>query len=888
MSSAPPPARSPRPPHRGVDPLDRTPRSPSYDEPDALSDTEPDVDHERDWDPPEVTSEPPLPAHLAKEPSISGEKAAPPPKKKGRVLVWLKRIGASLLVLVVAAALGSYLVLRHYEADLPSSRSLKSYNPLQVTRVLARDGQLLGELFVERRTLVGIEAIPTQMKLAALAAEDASFYEHDGLNYIGLARALLVNLRGGRTRQGGSTITQQVIKNVLLTPERTFDRKMREMILARRIESELSKDEILELYLNHIYFGHGRYGVEEAAHLYFGKRVEEVTLGEAALLAGIIKGPEIFSPRVNMARALERRTYVLDQMVQKGFARPDQAEAAKKEPVTLAPDAEVLAELAPEVVDEVKRTLRSLVGPAADRGGFTVTTTIDPVLEAAARNAVRQNADDYAKRRKLTAPLVKGKKEPLPFEGTPSGHHAFLGVVTGADDVKNSLEVRVGTVTGTVDLSEAQRYNPKHLPASKFAEIGKVLRVSLASPLPSPEKSKGEPAVAGSAAVEKEGKAPLKDTRPRLRLELGPESALVAIDVRTREVLALVGNYEATRGGLDRATHAHRQPGSTFKAFVYSYGIHSRLVTPATIVETSPAALHGYKPDNYDEGEGKSPKRLRDALAQSVNVASVWTLEKVGASSVVAWAHSLGIESKLGADLSLALGAYEVTPREMAGAYATFAAGGVYEAPVLIKKIVGPNGVEIALPARPAPRRVMDEAEAYVVTSLLTSVVQEGTARRARVLGRPIAGKTGTSNQAKDAWFVGYSTDIACSVWTGFDDPTPLGAGEAGATAALPAFIDFMREAHKKRPPSDFAVPTGVVRKLIDPASGLMAYPDQKDAIDEVFLAGSEPSEVAIPDAGVEDGGEGLDGGAGEPGAVMGSDAGVLRPAELPGQPPPF
>ncbi|MEO7327070.1 MAG: PBP1A family penicillin-binding protein, partial [Minicystis sp.] len=789
------------------------------------------------------------------------------------------------------AALAGYLVLRHYEADLPSSRSLKSYNPLQVTRVLARDGQLLGELFVERRTLVGIETIPSQMKLAALAAEDASFYEHDGLNYLGLVRALLVNLRGGRTRQGGSTITQQVIKNVLLTPERTVDRKMREMILARQIESELSKDEILELYLNHIYFGHGRYGVEEAAHLYFGKRVHDVTLGEAALLAGIIKGPEIFSPRVNLARALERRTYVLDQMVQKGFARPDQAEAAKREPVTLAPDAEVLAELAPEVVDEVKRTLRSLVGPAADRGGFTVTTTIDPVLEAAARNAVRQNADDYAKRRKLTAPLLKGKKEPAPFEGTPSGHHAFLGVVTGADDVKNILEVRVGTVTGTVDLSEAVRYNPKHLPASKFAEVGKVLRVSLATPLPSPEKSKGEPSAAppGSAVVEKEAKEPPKDTRPRLHLELGPESALVAIDVRSREVLALVGNYEATRGGLDRATHAHRQPGSTFKAFVYSYGIHSRAVTPATIVETSPAALNGYRPDNYDEGEGKSPKRLRDALAQSVNVASVWTLEKVGPSNVVAWAHSLGVESKLGADLSLALGAYEVTPREMVGAYATFAAGGMYEAPVLIKKIVGPNGVEIALPERPAPRRVMDEAEAYVVTSLLTSVVQEGTARRARVLGRPIAGKTGTSNQARDAWFVGYSTDIACSVWTGFDDPTPLGAGEAGATAALPAFIDFMREAHKKRPPADFPVPGGIVRKLIDPASGLAAYPDQKDAIDEVFLAGSEPTEVATPDAGVEDGGESGAGesGAGDAGAgLMGSDAGALPPAEMPVVPP--
>jgi penicillin-binding protein 1A len=228
----------------------------------------------------------------------------------------------------------------------------------------------------------------------------------------------------------------------------------------------------------------------------------------------------------------------------------------------------------------------------------------------------------------------------------------------------------------------------------------------------------------------------------------------------------------------------------------------------------------------------------------------------------VAWTHALGVESKLGADLSLALGSYEVTPREMAGAYATLAAGGVYEQPILVKKITGPNGAEVKLPDRTPSRRVMEEAEAYVITSLLTSVVQDGTGKRARALGRPIAGKTGTSNQAKDAWFVGYSTDVACAVWTGFDDPTPLGAGEAGASAALPAFVDFMREAHKKRPAADFPVPAGVTRLAIDPGTGLRAYDGQANAIDEVFLAGTEPSETATPDAGVEDAGAASDAGA--------------------------
>lgn len=819
----------------------------------------------------------------------------PPAPPRVRLAVWARRIGAALLALLVAGASAFFLVIRHYEADLPSIVGLKDRNPPQVTRVVTRDGQLLGEVFVERRTLVAINDVPPQMKLAVLAAEDASFYEHKGLNYFGLLRALFVNLRGGRARQGGSTITQQVIKNAVLTPERTMDRKMREMILARQIEADLAKDEILELYLNYIYFGHGRYGVEEASHLYFGKSVRDVTLGEAALLAGIIKGPEIFSPRVSMTRALARQTFVLDQMVAKGFATPEQAEAAKKEPVTLAPPSEVLSELAPEVVDEVKRALRELVGPGADRGGYTVTTTIDPALEAAARAAVRRNADEYAKRRKLIGPLVKAKKEPAPFEGTPSGYRSFLGVVTGADDVKNTLEVRVGTITGSVDLSAAARYNPKDLPASKFAEIGKVVRVSFLTAIPS-DKPSGEVAAAEPAATAgdlPEAKAaplaPVAAPRPKLRLELGPEGALVAIDVRTREVLALVGSYAGTRSGLDRATFAHRQPGSTFKAFVYSYGLHARQLTAATIVETNPAALRGYKPDNYDESEGRTPKRMRDALAQSVNVAAVWSLGKLGPSNVVAWTHALGIESKLGADLSLALGAYEVTPREMAGAYATFAAGGVYEAPILIKKIVGPNGVEVPLPPRPPSRRVMDEAEAYMITNLLTSVVQEGTAKRARALNRPIAGKTGTSNQAKDAWFVGYSTDISCAVWTGYDDPTPLGAGEAGASAALPAFVDFMREAHKKRPAADFSVPAGVTRVMIDPETGLRAYPEQTNAIEEVFLAGTEPTEVATPDAGAA--GDAAEGAASADGGAMAPSNAEPPPSsgtEMGREPPPF
>ncbi len=742
-----------------------------------------------------------------------------PSRPLGRVVwLWTKRVAFTVTVFAIAGAVALWLVLRDYEQALPSTKDLKDYRPPQVTRILARDGTLLAELFVERRTVVPIEQIPKAMKVAVLAAEDADFYRHEGLDYLGMLRALVVNVRSGGMVQGGSTITQQVVKNVLLTHERTFERKAREVLLARRIEQELSKDEILELYLNHIYFGHGRYGVEEAARYYFGKGVADVTLAEAAMIAGLAKGPSIYSPRVDYERAKTRRNQVLVQLAQKNFADARAVDSALAEPIALAPATDALAELAPEVVSEVQRTLRQLEGAKASRGGYTVTTTLDPALQAAARKAVRDNLDDYAERHGLVAPIQKKAKDKRkPFQGTPSakGHHVYNAVVTGADDAARRLRVRVGTVDGFVSLERPSRYNPKALPPSQFAEEGALLRVS--------------PVV--------ERNLDSADIPHEFRLELGPQSALVAIDNKTREIRAIVGSYEAVRGGLDRASYAHRQPGSTFKAFVYGYGIHSRRLTPATIVdiEQAPAA----------DGTPAAPLTVRTAVAKSVNPAAEWALEQAGAENVIAFARAMGITSKLEPTKSLALGAYELTPRELAGAYATFAGGGSYELPTLITRIVSPDGADIALPAAPPRRRVMDEAEAYVVTSLLTSVIQSGTGIRARALELPLAGKTGTSNEAKDAWFAGYSPELCAVVWTGFDDAAPLGAREQGASAALPAWIAFMRAAHQGRKVAGWTKPSTVVELDIDPASGLLPYPEQENAKREIFLAGSEPQDMA-------------------------------------------
>lgn len=767
---------------------------------------------------------------------------------------WAKR------TLIAGFALGStgllvlFLVVHHYEADLPSIADLQAYKAPQVTRVLARDGTVLAELFVQRRTVVAIASLPAHVKLAVLAAEDAGFYEHEGLNYWGIARAALINLRARGTRQGGSTITQQVIKNLALgTRERTISRKIREALLARQLEQRLTKDEILELYLNNIYFGRGRYGIEEAARDDFGKSAKELTIAQAALLAGRIANPRDFHPRVNLTAALARRAYVLDQMRAKGFLSEAQWSAANRESATLAPPVETASELAPEAVEMAKAALDRLEPEQARLGGFTITTTIEPALQSAARKALREALAGYDKRRGLQGALravssaAEGKRgrttsardTSASFEGTPvyEHHRVLVGTVVAADDAAGTFDVRVGAVTGTVKLGSFERYNPGGLSPSAFAPIGARVRVSLLAAVPEPP-----------------AKVPL-------RLELGPEGAMVAIDVRTRQILAIVGSYEGAAGALDRATQSRRQPGSAFKPIVYSYAIHSRRFTAATLVDPVPEVFEGgYSPSNFEGWQGRDPLRLREALANSVNVAAVRVLRDLGPANVVSWARSLGIDAPMKPDLSLALGSYEVRPIDLAGAYATFAAGGVYDEPRLLVRIVGPDGKEVRLPQSAPARRVLDDAEAYVVTSLLTSVVDHGTAVRAKSLGRPLAGKTGTSNGPKDTWFAGYSTDIAAVTWIGYDDGRTLGSSEQGAVTALPAWMAFMKAAHEGRPPTDFARPGGVTSVIIDARTGKLPYPEDPDVLEEVFLPGTEPTETADPAAELT-GDRGADGG---------------------------
>ncbi len=741
---------------------------------------------------------------------------------------WKRRIGVFLLKVVifaVVAGVGAGAALTwHWTRDLPDVATLRDYSPPQTTRILDRNGDVLGEAFTERRTVIPMDQIPRAMVLCTLAAEDADFYRHEGLDYRGIARAIIRDILAGRAAQGASTITQQVVKLLLLTPERRLRRKVRELVLARRVEQTFSKEEILHLYLNHINYGVGRYGVEEAARYYFDKHASELTLAEAALLAGIPQAPARLSPYRHLEAATRRRAYVLRQLREKReLYWPDlsleEIEAAENTPITLAGEP-TTSHAAPEVVAVARRTLRDLVGEARyRRGGFTVRTTIDRRLQRATREAVQSGLRTIDGRHRYRGPLRRRRRAPAAVEDPRPGP-VLEGVVSRVSD--DAVFISLGEHEARISARHIARENPDELPLSEFAPEGGFARITLI------ERRDDEPSPA--------------------RFALGPQAAAVVLDPASRDVLALVGGYEA-ESGFDRARLALRQPGSTFKPIVYLTGIRSRRFTAATLVLDAPAVYEDWRPSNYETWHFEGAVRLRQALARSINLVAVRVIEGVGPSAVISTARQLGIESELTDNLSLALGASEVRPIEMANAYATIAALGRYEAPRFVLSIEGPDGEEIALPPRPPGRDAIDPASAYIITSMMTSVVRDGTARRARRLGRPVAGKTGTSNDARDAWFVGFSPDRAAAVWVGFDDRRPLGRRESGGQSALPIWIDVMRAAHRGVPERDFPVPADVETVRIDPASGLRAYEGLDGAVDEVFLPGTAPTEtVREPD----------------------------------------
>ena len=523
--------------------------------------------------------EPPLP-----EPPPPMTEAKP--GRRERILYVLKWVGIGLAASFAAAALTVVLVIRHYESGLPSVETLKKgYDPPQVTRVLARDGSVLASLFIERRTVIPFAEIPKHAKLAFLAAEDATFYEHQGLNYFGMVRALFVNLRAGRAKQGASTITQQVIKNVVLGPERSYERKIKETILARRLEQSLTKDEIFSLYLNHIYLGHGRYGIEEASRYYFGKKARDLDLEEAATLAGLVASPERYSPRHDADKALTRRRFVLDQMLEKGFLTSEPWQVARDVPLRLAPAADGESELAPEVVAQVKKVLEEVAGERARLGGFVVKTSLDP-------GAPDRCAAGGARRARRVRDAPETRAAVFARIAQDLGQAA-------RDAPEAGDESRAGASRGS---STTRRAPSTSRSAGRAAECcSEPKRVSIRNACRRRSTRASAPLCASCSRRNRRDGAPVP-----CRLALGPEAALVAIDVRTREIRALVGSYDAVMGSLDRATRARRQPGSAFKPFVYGYALSSRRFTPASVL-TLPN-----RPGKVEARRGRCRRRVAD------------------------------------------------------------------------------------------------------------------------------------------------------------------------------------------------------------------------------------------------------------------------------------
>ena len=758
------------------------------------------------------------------------------------------------LLLGSAAGAGIYLLYAS-DPDLPRIDRVSDYHPKVVTKVFARGGELIGEIYEERRSVVTRAEIPDTMIHALVDAEDAEFYEHHGLSYIGMLRALINDLKPGARIQGASTLTQQLVRNLLLkTNARTIKRKVQELILARRIENALSKDEILTLYLNQIELPYSRFGIDEASRFYFGKGVKDVDAGEAALLASLPKGGNI-DPLKHPERAKERQRYVLSQMVRYKHLDAALADRFANAPIKLVKTPAPYVGIAPEYVDEIRHMLVARFGAKKlPYLGLEVHTRCDARIQKGARDAVEKGLVDLDGRQGFRKPLARlktpaeqkkhhGKLE-KEFPGEPSMGKVVDGMVLTLGDGEATVDL--GVSIGVLPVPTlVDRYNPKAQPASARFAIGDVLRVRVIEP----------------------GKS-RDDGRPIVALELGPQAAMVIMDAATRDVLALVGGYGYRSGGFDRATVAKRQPGSSFKPFVYAAAFDTGRFTPASVLVDGPqvytsAGMQPWKPKNAEKEEYLGPVRLRVALAKSLNTVASQLVdverEGVDPATIVTLAKALGIESPLEANPSLALGTSVVSPLELTTAYASLANAGKARQPRFFDRIAAsasaPRGSLLgedapALPSAPEPEfpetQALRPEVAFLVTSMMTSVIDMGTAASAKgKLGRPAAGKTGTTNSHKDAWFVGYSADFVTGVWVGFDDMRELGHGEQGSRSALPMWISAMTEAHAGIPPHPFVQPPGLVSAKIDPPSGLLAAPGAANAMDELFLDGTQPTTEA-------------------------------------------
>ncbi|EKF17306.1 penicillin-binding protein 1A [Nitratireductor pacificus] len=770
-----------------------------------------------------------------------------------------------VLALLVAAGLAIYV--GDLTKDLPDYEVLAKYEPPVTTRVHAADGELMAEFARERRLYLPIQAIPDRIKAAFLSAEDKNFYTHPGVDVTGLVRAVVTNVRNvgsGRRPVGASTITQQVAKNFLLTSDQTIQRKIKEMILSFRIEQAYSKDRILELYLNEIFFGLGSYGIAGAALTYYDKSVNELTLAEAAYLAALPKGPSNYHPFRNTERAIERRDWVIDQMVANGYASAEEGAKAKATGLDVSPRRRGGYLFAGEYfTEEVRRDIISRYGEdALYEGGLSVRTTLDPKLQLHARKALQNGLLRYD--------TLRGFRGPVTQIDISGDWGAPLGEVEGLSDVPEwQLAVVLGAEDGMVSIG----LQPEREVSGALAETRETGTIAVDDmQWAMRHVVDGKRVKAGAPSeVLKPGDVVFVQKKPdterswELRQVPQIEGALVAMDPHTGRVLAMVGGFSYAGSQFNRATQAYRQPGSAFKPIVYAAALDNGY-TPASVVLDAPISIQVgndvWEPKNYG-GKSAGPSTLRAGIERSRNLMTVRLAKDMGMTLVADYAEHFGIYDKMLPVLAMSLGSGETTVMRMVSAYAVMANGGKQIVPSLIDRIQDRYGKTVykhdrrecdgcvatewngqAEPEVINDReQVLDPMTAYQITSMMQGVVQRGTAVTVAELGRPIAGKTGTTNDEKDAWFMGYTPDLVVGVFMGYDTPTPMGRGSTGGGLAAPIFKEFMASALKEMRPVDFQVPEGMKLIPIDRKTGMHAQAGQPGVIMEAFKPGTGPAD---------------------------------------------
>lgn len=787
---------------------------------------------------------------------------------------WLRWLGAATVVCALLGALTVYLVYRHYAPELPEVASLRDVRFQVPLRVLSRDGKLIASFGEARRFPAAIDQVPDILKQAFIATEDERFYQHPGVDWQGMARVGWEFVRqGGEFGSGGSTITMQLARNFFLSPERRIERKIKEMMLAFKIESALSKDEILGLYLNKIFLGNRAYGVAAAAQVYYGKTLAELSLAEAAMIAGLPKAPSELNPIQNPQRALERRNYVLSRMREVGYIDAEAFAAAVATPET-ATIHEVPIELeAPYVAEMARLEAERILGKEeALTGGYAVYTTVDSTLQLAANDALRASLVEYEERHGY-----RGPEAHVALQGaTPDS--VALSVLQGlspSGGLLPALVLEVGSENAALQMLDGSSAS---LEWKEAQWARRYVSANERGPTP---RSLGDVLKPGDIIRVR----PLDDGRWRLAQIPVVQGSLVALDPDNGSIRALIGGFSFARSKFNRATQSERQPGSSFKPFVYSAAFEkgftaASIVNDAPIVYEIPGVEKAWRPQNDNE-TFSGPIRLREAMVRSKNLVSIRVLDAIGVAYARNYIQRFGFDpARLPENLSMALGTASAPPLTMARGYAAFANGGFLVSPFLIDKIDDYQGqtsyvanppracaecperiaqefsleTPVAVPptteagvtapeATPSPPagpnlapRIIDSRNAYLVTSLLMDVVKRGTGRKAMELGRnDLAGKTGTTNEHRDAWFSGFNQSLVATAWMGFDDFSSLGEGEFAAKTALPMWIRFMGVALQDQEQRLPAMPTGITTARINAGSGLLTSANDPDAMMEIF-----------------------------------------------------